>query len=721
LKIKLSLAYRFSGLLCLFVLITIGVLYLLVSAQNKPINFAHQEKIGTIYQKPLEDVLKHAMKHRIVAQRALNGDRQSAAMISDIQKSIDKSLSDLENTDKIHGEALEFTDEGLRARKRERLTVGNIKSDWSEIKLKFSTLKANESNDLHAVLIADIRGMIAHAGDTSNLVLDPDLDSYYLMDITLLALPQTHDRIQNAIITLEPYVRNRKMNTDDRIKASVFASLMTESDLERIKADFQNVLNEDPKFFGKSPGLTTTLQPMHDKFVLAYQDLIDMTQQIAAGNPPPVEKFITVSNKALEASFDYWHLANTELDTLLTKRIDHFENSKRNMQLGSSLGLLFCIAIAYLFLRNLINNLKSIVKVLNNSNSEVLSASSQSAQSSTLLSEASTEQAASLQETMASLQEISAMVSQNADSAVKAKEAVDLNQSASQEGSRSVDEMLIAINEINNTNSEILSQMENSNKEFGEIVKIISEIGQKTQVINDIVFQTKLLSFNASVEAARAGEHGKGFAVVAEEVGNLAQMSGNAAKEISDMLTDSIKKVNEIVENTKNRVDLLVEIGQDKIVMGQSTAQKCRESLTKINVNVSAVASMITEISHASKEQAQGIQEINKAISQLDQVTQQNSAVAQQGSSQAEELQTEAGSLSSAVGKLIQFIEGHDRNTSDLSSKSSEEVVHFKDQKKIKEKNKQQEFIKAKNESIRAKKTVAHGIPKSSDPNFEEF
>jgi methyl-accepting chemotaxis protein len=89
--------------------------------------------------------------------------------------------------------------------------------------------------------------------------------------------------------------------------------------------------------------------------------------------------------------------------------------------------------------------------------------------------------------------------------------------------------------------------MNKSNDEISSIVKVIAEIGDKTKVINDIVFQTKLLSFNASVEAARAGEQGKGFAVVAEEVGNLATMSGKAAEEISSMLGDSMGKVELIV------------------------------------------------------------------------------------------------------------------------------------------------------------------------------
>lgn len=381
------------------------------------------------------------------------------------------------------------------------------------------------------------------------------------------------------------------------------------------------------------------------------------------------------------------------------------------------------ICIGMLVSNQIAKNLRQIASVLHASSREVSAASAQSASSSTELSEAATEQAASLQETMASIEEISAMVNQNAESATKATTAVDANQKSSEEGSRSVDEMLRSIQEIKQTNDDILEQMNASNREFGEIVKIISEIGTKTNVINEIVFQTKLLSFNASVEAARAGEHGKGFAVVAEEVGNLAQMSGNAAKEITNMLSDSIRKVNEIVERTRSKVDDLVEIGKDKIAMGQSTAQNCREALNKITENARSVAAMINEISHASKEQAQGVQEINKAISQLDQVTQQNSAVAQQSSTQAEQLNTEATALFEAVSKLVIFVEGQSQRKSHSEAESvttsENSVVPMKRSHSSGETPKHGSH----HNSAQSQKRVAGSdvVPSSQDPNFEEF
>lgn len=143
---------------------------------------------------------------------------------------------------------------------------------------------------------------------------------------------------------------------------------------------------------------------------------------------------------------------------------------------------------------------------------------------SQVLSSSTTQQAAALQETSSSIEETSAMITKNAENA-KASMAVSIRSQASvEEGKKFVDGMILSIQEIAESNANMVKQIDESNREIAQIVRVINEIGDKTKIINDIVFQTKLLSFNASVEAARAGEHGKGFAVVAEEIGNLAQI-----------------------------------------------------------------------------------------------------------------------------------------------------------------------------------------------------
>ena len=198
----------------------------------------------------------------------------------------------------------------------------------------------------------------------------------------------------------------------------------------------------------------------------------------------------------------------------------------------TGLALLFAVWFAM----GVSKTVRALTEILERNSGDVAQASDQVASSSQQLSEGSTEQAAALQQTVAAVDEISAMVDRNAESANRSKEASVNSREAALRGRQSVDQMLSAIGEISSSNDQVSTQMVESNNQLGEITKLINDISSKTKIINEIVFQTKLLSFNASVEAARAGEYGKGFAVVAEEVGNLAQMSGNAAKEISALL-----------------------------------------------------------------------------------------------------------------------------------------------------------------------------------------
>jgi methyl-accepting chemotaxis protein len=324
--------------------------------------------------------------------------------------------------------------------------------------------------------------------------------------------------------------------------------------------------------------------------------------------------------------------------------------------------------ISYLFAMGLSKKLSDLASRLSVGSNDVFSAARTISKSSSELSGAATEQASAIQETAASIDEVSAMVKKSADNASQSQKVSQTSRSAAEQGQEAVQEMSRSINEISQSNTAIMNQVEDGNRQISEIVKVISEIGNKTKVINDIVFQTKLLSFNASVEAARAGEHGKGFAVVAEEVGNLAQMSGNAAKEISQMLDSSIQKVESIVTETKTKVERLVVDGKTKVEVGTRVAQKCGEVLSNILSTVQEVDGMVGEVSTASREQAQGVAEINKAMNQLDQVTQQNTAISQNAATAAEQLSAQAEQLRQMVHDLFVVING----TSDVTLSSTE-------------------------------------------------
>lgn len=355
-----------------------------------------------------------------------------------------------------------------------------------------------------------------------------------------------------------------------------------------------------------------------------------------------------------------------KLDTLQMEKMKHEQaeahEEERAIYLRTALFGLFGFVCSLLFSALLSNRLvrlfNDLTAILHTASAQVASASAQIASSSHELSQSVTEQAASLEQTAASIEEVSSMVKRNSENAANsASETSDCKTKADQ-GRQTIAQMIQSMSEIDRSNSSIMDQINRSNAQITEIVKVIQEIGEKTKVINDIVFQTKLLSFNASVEAARAGEHGKGFSVVAEEVGNLAAMSGNAAKEISSMLEGSIQKVEAIVIETRAQAERLMVDGREKVEAGTAVAKNCGDVLENIVKIVSGVAVMASEISSASQEQAQGVEEITKAISQLDQTTQMNSTASQECATAAESLSVQATALRQAVDRLKEVVLG---------------------------------------------------------------
>jgi len=369
-------------------------------------------------------------------------------------------------------------------------------------------------------------------------------------------------------------------------------------------------------------------------------------------------------------------------------------------------GFLLSILIGLVFSKTLSTTLLKTAKQLSRGAHELADASVKVSVSSISLSESATEQAAALQESMASIEQVSAMISKTADNAINSQQNAVINRDTAVKGKRAVEKMLGSINEINVANTHFMKEIEISNAQIAEIVKLIVEIGTKTKVINDIVFQTKILSFNASVEAARAGEHGKGFAVVAEEVGKLAQMSGQAAKEISSMLEASIKKVEQIVNETRSKIQRLVLVAKEKVDAGVVTAKDCSGILDEMLKSTEEIYQMVSEISVATREQAQGVEEINKAISQLDEVTQKNAIISRESAQLGQNLTSQASGLRAAVQDLLKTVSGN----TNMDSKTAK-VIELHQQKNL------AIPLKFKMQS----RDEAEGLPSQDDPRFKDI
>jgi methyl-accepting chemotaxis protein len=257
-------------------------------------------------------------------------------------------------------------------------------------------------------------------------------------------------------------------------------------------------------------------------------------------------------------------------------------------------------------LNRAIGNLAGIVGGVKQASLAISSATEQVAAGNTDLSQRTEEQAASLEETASSMEELTATVRHNADNA---QQASTLASNASEVAQRGGDEVGRVV--------ETMQEISDSSAKVAEIIG----------VIESIAFQTNILALNAAVEAARAGEQGRGFAVVASEVRTLAQRSATAAREIKELIGESVGRVN----------------------AGSQLVEQAGDTIQEIVRSVKRVTDIMSEISAASHEQSTGIEQVNQAVSQMDQVTQQNAALVEEAAAAAQSMAEQAQALRNSV------------------------------------------------------------------------
>ena len=252
-------------------------------------------------------------------------------------------------------------------------------------------------------------------------------------------------------------------------------------------------------------------------------------------------------------------------------------------------------------------NLVSVISKIREASDTINNASSEIAQGNADLSTRTEQQASSLEETASSMEEITSTVRLNAENANQANGLASQASQVASNGGDLIQEVVVTMSSINESSQ-----------------KIADIIG----VIDGIAFQTNILALNAAVEAARAGEQGRGFAVVASEVRTLAQRSANAAKDIKDLISDSVSKVES----------------------GNSLVNQSGETMKEIVTAIQRVNDIMSEIAAASAEQASGIDEVSKAVTQMDEMTQQNAALVEEAAAAAESMRTQASELTGRVG-----------------------------------------------------------------------
>ena len=518
------------------------------------------------------------------------------------------------------------------------------KQEWETLRTNVAEGKITvpQSYAGHTGLVPKLLKVNELIGDAYGLSLDPDKDTYQLIQSMFYQLPWLTEETGKTRAKGAGLLAKKEATPEDRMQQAAIMSRVTDR-LDQTLTAFSKAAAANPAIDAK---LGAQLREAGD----AARKIVELgTEQIVKADPLTYsgEEWVAKTTAAIDMQFAVNEVAAKEIDTMLSEKIKGFTEQRWimvvSMVLLFSLAAWICVLIARSVtvplqnaiavadevaqgkldseidvgppnevgqllrsLKSMSESLRGIVSDVRASVDQINAASRDIATGNADVSSRLESQASNLEETASSMEELTSTVKQNADNARQANQLVHSAADVAGKGGEVVSQVVQTMGEINDSSR-----------------KIVDIIG----VIDGIAFQTNILALNAAVEAARAGEQGRGFAVVASEVRNLAQRSASAAKEIKDLINHSVDRV-----ETGNRL-----VGEAGLAMQE------------VLKSVQSITAIMQEIATASAEQGNGIEQINMAVTQMDDTTQQNAALVEQTAAASASLQDQAQLLVKSI------------------------------------------------------------------------
>ncbi|MBR8840786.1 MAG: hypothetical protein DSM106950_44175, partial [Stigonema ocellatum SAG 48.90 = DSM 106950] len=305
------------------------LLYFTVSGISDNINFAHLEIFGNRLLEPLTQLLVLVPQHQRLGTLGRGGDRSVFTDLETTTNLIEKNLESLDKETKALGEPLKITPSGLHSAKMEQLLPANIANQWQILQSSQTSSTQEQLARQYSDLKQRISGLISRVGDTSNLILDPVLDSYYLMDVILVAIPQAQKRVGEALLFGETKLQTQLTN-EQRVKLEVYASSLQQADLDRIVQGISTSIRENKNFFGIIPSLEKNIPPIESLYKAAVTKFSERLIQLARTGKGdiPNNDFFQLGEEVLRNGSELWTVASKELDKIIERRIQHYENTR---------------------------------------------------------------------------------------------------------------------------------------------------------------------------------------------------------------------------------------------------------------------------------------------------------------------------------------------------------------------------------------------------------
>jgi len=621
---RLSFRKKFIVLNVLFVIPIAWLMTIYVADNFSSIEFTEKERVGVKFLKDIFPVSNGVAKVRGLTNAYLNGN---TALKSKIENEI--------NTVNSNFNKLATTENNLTEYFTSKTTVASLRKQWDAL----YTNALSKSAKQNFVLFTDFNELlfryIAHIADVSNLILDPELDSYYVMDAVVIQSPQLFERLGIARGIGVAVATKKSFTPDEFTQLSGY--------IHEIKL-FGDTLSENlSKAYQVSPKLKETLGQYEDNFHKKQQEFILLTQtKLINADSVTIDStsYFNAGTDAIEEGNALLSAMLPALDGLLEKRIDSREFIFYQTVIVITV---ISLLVAYLFtsfsnsvLRN-INNINSTVDELSNGNfqvsanvtsrdevgsvadklnamilkinslvsqvmnsaNQVASAADQASATAAQAQDGINRQNSEIEQVATAINEMSATVHEVAQNTANAAELTQTADGEANNGRAVVSQAIDSINRL-------AGEMESSSQVIQDLETQSESIGTVLDVIRGIAEQTNLLALNAAIEAARAGEQGRGFAVVADEVRTLASRTQESTEEINNMIA-------KLQTGARNAVEAMAQ-GTQQTDQSVEQAVQAGAALDQISTAVTTIHDMNTQIASAAEEQSSVSEEINRNI-----------------------------------------------------------------------------------------------------------
>jgi methyl-accepting chemotaxis protein len=616
-----------------FIVPLVVTTYFLVDEQDIKIQFAEQEMRGLRYLRPVSDLLAHVELHRAAVRR------EDAEQISRTETLVDADFEALLAVDADLRDELATTERSLNARDRGASQPARLQDAWESVKLSGSVAASEE---LHGQLVDDIRQLVVHVGDSSKLILDPDLDTYYVMDALLLREPELVDQIADLgdLIETVPATMTFEQQAELAGQLALFRA-----QVDGLETDLETAFAETPNY-NDNDELEPTLDPLGTAALEVSRALADETE-------PSVDRasYAGAVREALDAHSVLWTALMDQEQKMLESRRDDDLGRRRFSLFAVFFVLILAAALTLWVARRLSRNvgvvataaervaggdLGSRAPVTTTDEIGVMAGAFNTMAASLeelvgQVSRASEEVTSSATQLNSAAEELAATTTEQSAAVTQASATTEELARASASIADTVDEVAAQAAETRNNLEQAESDIDASSQLTLALAERVSQIGAILTLINEIADQTNLLALNAAIEAARAGEAGRGFSVVAEEVRRLAERSKSSAADIASIIEGIQSETNATVmamEKGGKQMQaglVLLSAAADGTAQVRLTTQQQRsataqvvetmEQLSDASRQVSATASQIAAASAALARLAAGLEHTARSAS----------------------------------------------------------------------------------------------------------